>query len=104
MGSKSGTTYDLEGNVLTVSGPLGANVQYTYDDSGRLTAETTPSSGTKTYGYNALNLCSELINARGQETQFTYDALGRITGYTNAEGTASHGNTMSLIGSSNIPM
>ena len=90
MGSKSGTTYDLEGNVLTVSGPLGANVQYTYDDSGRLTAETTPSSGTKTYGYNALNLCSELINARGQETQFTYDALGRITGYTNAEGTASY--------------
>ena len=43
------------------------------------------SGSTVTYTYNALNLKSQLTNARGQTRNFTYDILGRITGCTDPD-------------------
>ena len=62
----------------------------TYDATGRLISETTSSGGSVNYGYNALNLRTQLTNARGQARTYTYDAIGRVTGYTCVEGSASY--------------
>ena len=62
----------------------------TYDATGRLISETTSSGGSVNYGYNALNLRTQLTNARGQARTYTYDAIGRVTGYTSVEGSASY--------------
>ena len=64
---------------------LGGATNYTYDDMGRLVSESTMSGGTVTYTYNALNLKSQLTNARGQTRNFTYDVMGRITGCTDPD-------------------
>ena len=64
---------------------LGGATNYTYDDMGRLTSESTMSGGTVTYTYNALHLKSQLTNARGQARNFTYDVMGRITGCTDPD-------------------
>ncbi len=87
--TKSHATYDAEGNLIEMEGPLGGKIKYTYDKSGRMTSESTPSNGTINYEYNSLNKKSKITNARGQAKELAYDKSGKVTAYKNNEGNAS---------------
>lgn len=100
----STASYDLLGSVTRLAGPLGSATDYTYDDMGRLTSESTVSGGTKCYEYNELNVRKKITNARGQIRQVFHDAMGRITGYASPEGSVSYtydanGNVLTVIDS-----
>lgn len=86
----STASYDLLGSVTRLAGPLDSATDYTYDDMGRLTSESTVSGGTKCYEYNELNVRKKITNARGQIRQVFHDAMGRITGYASPEGSVSY--------------
>ena len=66
------------------------STQYTYDNMGRLTSQSTVSGGSIEYQYNALSLKSRITNAREQACSISYDALGRITGCVTPEDTVSY--------------
>lgn len=84
------TKYVYGTNSLTVtenaqSGSFQIRI-YTYDDLGRLTSETNPESGKKTYVYDADSNCGtsngDLVKRTdyaGNVTCYAYDALHRVT-------------------------
>ena len=89
-GRSSIAAYDALGNLTHLNGPLGGSTQYVYDSMGKMTEKRTTSGGTVRYGYNALHLKNEIVNARGERREVTYDAKGRVTGYTAPEGAVSY--------------
>ncbi|MCG8049403.1 MAG: RHS repeat protein [Candidatus Thiodiazotropha endolucinida] len=103
-------TYDLNGNLITVTTPDGQTLnreydgagrvsalvdaqlnrmEYTYDlESNRLSETLYDASGTtlfsKAYQYDALNRVAKQIDASTEETSYLYDAEGKITRVTDA--------------------
>ena len=45
---------------------------------GKMTEKRTTSGGTVRYGYNALHLKNEIVNARGERRGISYDAKGKV--------------------------
>jgi RHS repeat-associated protein len=73
------TTYDPNGNVLTITDPNNHTTTNTYDKLNRLLA-TTDAQGIKvTNEYDAAGNRTAMIDGKGQRTQFEYDGLSRNT-------------------------
>ena len=76
-------TYDLLGNILTVTDAEGNVTTMTYDDMGELTrvADAIPDPGTDrvtTFEYDEARNRIRSIDRMGQETRYTYDELNRL--------------------------
>jgi RHS repeat-associated protein len=70
-------TYDVLGNLRTVTqGAQPARV-FTYDSLSRLTSASNPESGTISYGYDAAGNLTSRTDARGVQTSYIYDRLNR---------------------------
>ncbi len=72
-------TYDVMGNMTSVTNPLGVTTTYTYDKYDRLISETDGNSNTTTYAYNAAGNCIGKTLPDKTHVKMTYDALGRMT-------------------------
>jgi RHS repeat-associated protein len=75
-------TYDSQGNVTAVNGPLsgaGDTVGYTYDFLNRLTRMTDPGSGQTDYAYNPLSQTTSVTDPRTFATSYTINALNDLT-------------------------
>jgi RHS repeat-associated protein len=87
-GYETAHQYDLLGNLrLVTQGKPGQTQQtrtFTYDSLSRLTAATSPESGTIAYEYDAARNLRKRIDARQVQTKYEYDALNRITAQTYA--------------------
>ena len=72
------------GNVTRIAGPLGGATEYTYDNMGRLTSESTTSGGVVItgfeYTYDDLSyVVEEKVLANSTKMCYTYDSLNRVT-------------------------
>ena len=76
-------TYDLLTHLTQLSMPRPTGTQtrtFVYDPTTqRLTSETHPESGTKTYAYNTDGTLATRIDAKGQKTVYSYDSYERLT-------------------------
>ena len=78
-------TYDLVGNLLTVTGPRahdgGPDVTYEYDARYRKISQTDALGDTTTYTYYENDLLKSEADARdaSHKTLYSYDALGNLT-------------------------
>ena len=105
-------TYDLEGNLTTLTSPMGREERYVYDAGGRRIQRLTPSGNVIIYDYDTLNALADKLyqdgneeesdhpvrmgyNAMGQRvsmeditgaSSYTYDGLGRLKTATNGSG------------------
>jgi RHS repeat-associated protein len=77
-------TYDGNGNLSSVTDPLGNVTSYAYDALGDLVSETDPeltgqsAPGVWTYGYDADGEQLSATSPTGGETQSTYDYFGDV--------------------------
>ena len=70
-------TYDLHGNVLTSTDPMGNVTKYTYDDEDRVTKTIRPDGSTLCYDYDENGNLTEVIYPDGETTvKAIYDAAG----------------------------
>jgi RHS repeat-associated protein len=70
-------TYDEQGRMLAQTEPDGKQISYTYDlVTGKVATVTTP-SGTTQYRYNSLSQLAKVISAEG-ETTYAYNAIGNL--------------------------
>lgn len=74
-------TYDIAGNMLTATDPLGKVTKQTYDALGQLTTLEEPVSATESittsYGYDTSGRRTRVTDGRGNATFYTYNALGK---------------------------
>ena len=82
-----GYTYDLAGNIDTLTYPDLDVVDYDYDSANRLT-EVTHGSDVTTYEYFADNQLKRTVLPNGIEAAYSYDDAGRLEDllYENADG------------------
>ena len=100
-GNTTTTTYDAQGDVTSVTDPLGKKTDYGYNTgTGWLTSEVTPAgvaagttaactppaTGCTTYGYDAYGNLTSTTDALGNATSASYDADGNETSTTDANG------------------
>ena len=86
-------TYDLLGNLNTVTQGSLASRTYSYDSLSRMTSESTPEAGAVSYSYNPDSLLTQRTRPSPNQTSasvktttnYAYDPLHRLTGrtYTN---------------------
>ena len=81
-------TYDVVGNLRTVTDPNGNVTTYVYDDFGQLLQQQSPVSGVTTYAYDSGGNLTSTADANGATTTRTYDALGRVLTSASTRGTA----------------
>ncbi|MFE3875765.1 LamG-like jellyroll fold domain-containing protein [Kitasatospora sp. NPDC059146] len=108
-------SYDLDGELLSTTGPTGAVSQstyddlgrritstqlerypapaaytatFTYDDAGNQLTSTTPGGAVSKAGYNAVGQLLTATDPAGVTVRSAYDALGRTSRVTRADGTA----------------
>ena len=84
-------TYDVFGNLITISDELRRVTKNTYDLNNRLTTVERPvnqdgSRSFDTYEYDALGQRIAHANAMGFRERTYYDSMGRVTRYVSAEG------------------
>jgi RHS repeat-associated protein len=72
-------TYDVQGNLTSVTDPNGNVTQYLYDDFGQLLRQQSPVSGETLYSYDSASDLLSTTDARGATTSRSYDALGRVS-------------------------
>jgi RHS repeat-associated protein len=85
-------TYDVLGNLRTVTQGAQSQRVFTYDSLSRLASATNPESGTLTYGYDANGNLTSRTDARGVQTTYKYDGLNRnIIAHYAGGGTATPG-------------
>ncbi len=84
IGAQSQTTaysYDNQGNVTAIDGPLAGTVDVTtnaYDALNRLTRVTDPNAGQVNYGYNGLDQLTSVTDPRSLVTSYSYDGLNNL--------------------------
>ncbi len=87
------TTYDQAGRPATATAPGGVSTTNTFDDAGRLTAQTGTgaevASANRSFGYDAAGRLTSASAPGGTET-FTYDDRSLLTSMAGPAGTASY--------------
>ncbi|AHF90591.1 type IV secretion protein Rhs [Opitutaceae bacterium TAV5] len=73
------TTYDKNGNILTLTDPNGHTTTNTYDALNRLLTTTDAEGITVTNEYDAAGNRTAVIDGKSQRTEFGYDGLSRNT-------------------------
>ncbi|MBE5833005.1 MAG: hypothetical protein E7309_00005, partial [Butyrivibrio sp.] len=95
MGRKTAYSHDKAGNVLTVGsltttedGQKDVTIQtsYTYDKLGRIKTETDGEGNTTTYTYDKNGNVITVTHANGSKTENSYDSMGRLVSATDPEG------------------
>jgi len=71
-------TYDVAGDLTSVTDPNGNITTYAYDDFGRMVSQSSPVTGTTTYTYDLAGDPISTTDANHAITTRTYDALGRV--------------------------
>lgn len=80
-GQTTAYTYDNQGNLTSIDGPLAGTVDVTtnaYDALNRLTRMTDPNTGQVNYGYDALDQMTSVADPRSLTTSYAYDALNNL--------------------------
>jgi RHS repeat-associated protein len=80
------TTYDANGNVLSVTDPDGGVTRYEYDSLGHQTAVIDPLGHRTEYRFDASGRHVETLYADGTTETFAYDADGRRVAYSDRAG------------------
>ena len=83
-------TYDANGHKLTETNAYGttsaATTHYTYDLAGNLISVTDPDSNATTFAYNSLGEVTSMTDPLGHTTYETYNDQGRVSSVTNRNG------------------
>jgi RHS repeat-associated protein len=69
-------------DVTAVTDPVGRQLTFTYDASGRVTGITDPLGRTVSYSYGTDGNLSTFTDVRGKVTQYTYTAKGQLATIT----------------------
>jgi RHS repeat-associated protein len=77
-------TYDLSGQLVTESDPVGSVTSYGYDAGGRLISTTHPSGRTVVAAYNAAGRQTSLSSSSDVRS-FSYDPAGRLAAATSSQ-------------------
>lgn len=80
-GQTTAYTYDNQGNVTGIDGPLAGAVDVStnaYDALNRLVQMTNPLSGVATYSYNGTDQISSITDPRNLVTSYSYDGLNNL--------------------------
>ena len=77
-------TYDLLGNLLTVTDALGNTTTYTYNAFGEVTSVTDALQSVTTCTYNILGNLVSVTDGEGHTTTYAYNAFGGVTMVTDA--------------------
>ena len=70
-------TYDMHGNLLSETDPLGNVTKYSYDAYSQETSETLPDGQKEYFDYDIYGRVTEQIDFDGQVVQYQYDAYDR---------------------------
>jgi RHS repeat-associated protein len=68
----------LDGNLQSVSAPLGRNTSSTYDRLNRLRQQYNPINGVTTFGYDADNDLTSVTDPRNLTTSYAYNGYGDL--------------------------
>lgn len=78
-GQNVGYTYDLNGNVKTITDSLGKVTTLTYDALDRVIQSKDPLNAQPTkFEYNAADQITKVTDPRGKITTYTYDGFGQL--------------------------
>jgi RHS repeat-associated protein len=80
-------TYNSRNLVERYTDPYGQNVQYFYDNAGRLSQLVYPGGKTVTYTYDGASRLKTITDWAGGTTSYAYDAAGNLKSVTKANGT-----------------
>jgi RHS repeat-associated protein len=80
------STYDANGNVLTVTDTLGRTTTFTYEPVfNRITSFVNPNpgvNGSVSFEYDSRGNLTKVVDGNGHETRLTYNAFGLVTQIT----------------------
>jgi YD repeat-containing protein len=88
LGQVSALSYDNQGNLTAVNGPLsgtGDTTRYAYDALHRLIRVTAPDTGQVRTTLNALDQATQIIDPRNLATAYAQNALGNQTRLTSPD-------------------
>ncbi len=78
-GNSTNSTYDANGNVLSVKNALNETYTYTYDDKNNLRSATDPRGNTTTYNYDStLTDLTGVVKQASGTTAYTYYSNGLV--------------------------
>ena len=95
LGHKMSYAYDSVGRLSSVTDPKGDSTTYTYDANGNVTGVSNRMKSdlgnadyvlTKSYGYDALNRCTNATDNAGNTDGYAYDSRGNLVRASNARG------------------
>lgn len=79
-------SYDLAGNLLTTTDPLGRKTVHDYNALNKRIKTTHPDGSSKTFAYNALGQLTAETDELGHTTKRDYDPYGNLIALTTPEG------------------
>jgi RHS repeat-associated protein len=77
--------YDLAGNLIRLTNPLGYAAEFSYDATHRRTEAKGFEGGSTLYSYDRVDNLLSIMDAEGNPTLYQYDDLNRRISSTNAE-------------------
>ncbi|WP_339138208.1 MAG: RHS repeat-associated core domain-containing protein [Candidatus Electrothrix sp. GW3-4] len=77
--------YDLAGNLIRLTNPLGYQAEFSYDAAHRRTEAVDFEGGSTLYSYDKVDNLLSITDAEGNPTLYQYDDLNRRISSTNAE-------------------
>lgn len=84
-------TYDLNGNIKTITDSLGRVSTLTYDSLDRLIESKNPLNGVTKFEYNGANQITKVTDPRGKITSYNYDGFNQLWQQTSPDsGTTSY--------------
>jgi RHS repeat-associated protein len=78
-GQLNAYTYDLNGNIKTVTDAAGRVTTFYHDDLNRMTGIYSPDGGRIINSYNSQNLLATVKDSRGLITSYGYNGFGNLT-------------------------